>query len=315
MIKRGREAMGRTLQILLVAFGLLLAALLSACGDDASTQEANGDGRTEEATAGPTAEPTDPPEPEHIEFDAANFDESSTVIDNEWFPMAPGTQWAYDGFVQKRNDTTRHRIEFTVTDLTKEILGVNTVVAWIVDITEGEIVEKEIAFYAQDKEGNIWYFGEHPEEYVNGQFVLAPTWIAGVQDARPGVKMWAEPDVSIPPYFQGWGPEVEWSDFATIDERGGRACTPSECYEDTLVIAETSLDEVGIYQLKHYAAGVGEVRVGWRGDPDEKEGLQLASVTQLSGEALAAVRAEALALDAHAYEVSPEVYGDTPPAQ
>jgi hypothetical protein len=254
-------------------------------------------------------------EPEHIEFDPANFDETSAVIDNEWLAMTAGTKWVYDGFIQKRNDSTQHQIEFTVTDLTKEIQGIDTAVAWIEDITEGEVVEKEIAFYAQDKEGNVWYFGEHPEEYRNGEFVIAPTWIAGYEDARPGVKMWADPQVGIPTYFQGYAESVEWTDFATIDELGATACTLEGCYEDTLVIAESSLDEEGIYQLKHYASGVGEVRVGWRGDPDEKEGLQLLSKTQLLPAELAAVRAEALALEAHAYEISPDVYGQTAPAK
>jgi hypothetical protein len=300
----------RRIHLFLPAVALLLFAT-AACGDDAASTEDNGNQPTVEATAEPTTVVT---EPEHIEFDAANFSDSAT-IDNEWMPMAPGTQWVFDGYTQKRNDRTPHRVEFTVTDLTKEIQGVQTRVAWIVDISDGEIVEKEIAFYAQDNDGNVWYFGEHPEEYDGGEFVAAPGWIAGYDEARPGLKMWADPQVGIPTYFQGWAPNVEWTDFATIEEIGKKTCTLSGCYDDTLVIAESSLDEVDIYQLKHYARGVGEVRVGWRGEPDETEGLQLAQLNHLTAEALAAVRAEALALEAHAYEISPDIYGQTAPSQ
>jgi hypothetical protein len=281
----------------------------TACGDDEPTAEPT---VTDAATGEPTAAA---PAPEHQEFDPANFSERSTTVDNEWMPMAPGTQWIFEGFTTEDDERIPHRIDFTVTDLTKEILGVRTVVAWIVDISDGEIVEKEIAFYAQDNDGNVWYFGEHAEEYEDGEFVLAATWIPGVEEARPGVKMWADPQVGIPPYFQGWAPAVEWSDYGTIDATGEEACVRSGCYEDVLVIAESSLDEVDIYQLKSYAPGVGEIRTGWRGEPETPEGLQLAESVQLSPEALAAVRAEALALEAHAYEVSADVYGMTAPAQ
>ncbi|GAA1764534.1 hypothetical protein [Agromyces humatus] len=288
-----------------------MLAAVSACGVGASTQETSGGEGAPDAATPPTPLPA---EPEHIEFDPADFDDSSAVIDNPWLAMLPGTQWTYDGFLETPEETTPHSIEFTVTDLTKEIQGVETAVAWIVDIADGEIVEKEIAFYAQNQEGDVWYFGEHPVEYENEEVVAAPTWIAGSGDARPGVKMWADPKMGMPSYFQGYAESVEWTDYGTIDEVGGSTCTYSGCYEETLVIAESSLGEEGIFQLKHYARGIGEVRVGWRGDPDEKEELQLRNTTQLSPEALAAIRAEALALEAHAYEVSAGVYSQTAPS-
>ena len=81
-------------------------------------------------------------------------------------------------------------------DLTKEIAGVNTIVAFVVDVADDEIVEKEIAFYAQDDDGNVWFFGEYPEEYEDGKLVDAPTWIAGIDDAKVGIKMKADPRIT-----------------------------------------------------------------------------------------------------------------------
>ena len=150
-------------------------------------------------------------EPQFPDFDASNFD-NSTVIDNKWTPMQPGTFWAYEGSALDGGESVDRRIEFTVTDLTKEIDGVRTVVAWIEDYNNGELIEKEIAFYAQDKDGNVCYFGEHPEDYESGKFVEAPTWIAGIADAKPGIKMLSDPQLGTPVLYQGWGPEVEWSD-------------------------------------------------------------------------------------------------------
>jgi hypothetical protein len=278
--------------VALLAAGLLILVLASACGDaSASPQPAD----TAEATPRPTV---------------------STVIDNAWYPLLPGTKWVYEGTTTEGNEVIPHRIEFTVTDLTKEIQGVRTVVAWIEDFSDGELVEREIAFYAQDNDGNVWYLGEHPEEYEDGRFIEAPTWIAGYADAKAGIKMWADPyQPELPVYYQGWAPAVEWSDYAQVDQVGQETCVPVGCYTDVLVLAESSLDEVDIYQLKYYAMGIGEVRVGSRGDAESVEELELTEHTQLGADALAAVRAQALELEAHAYEISEDVYVKTAPSQ
>lgn len=247
------------------------------------------------------------------ELDPAKFT-NSTNITNSWMPMEPGTRWVHEGTaIDEEGNSFTRRIEFTVTDLTKEIAGINTVVAWIVDYNNGAVIEKEIAFYAQDKDGNVWYFGEYPEEYQNGEFVKASPWIHGIEEARAGIKMMAEPKVDIPNYFQGWGPAVDWSDYARIDQIGQEACVPVDCYKDVLVIAESSLGEVNAYQLKYYARGVGEVQVNWKGQDATQEELQLIEFGQLSPEQLADVRTMALELEKHAREVSGEVYGKTSP--
>ena len=304
--------------VVLFAAGLLILVLASACGDaTASPQPAD----TAEATPRPTTTKDVAPqvttanaEPELPEFDAANFG-MSTVIDNPWYPLHPGTKWVYEGTTTEGNEVIPHRIEFTVTDLTKEILGVRTVVAWIEDFSDGELVEREIAFYAQDNDGNVWYLGEHPEEYEDGKFIEAPTWIAGYANAEAGIKMWADPrHPELPLYYQGWAPAVEWSDFAQVDQVGQETCVPVGCYSNVLVLAESSLDEIDIYQIKSYARGIGEVRVGSRGDAESIEELELVEHTQLSGDALAAVRAQALNVEAHAYEISEDVYAKTAPS-
>jgi uncharacterized cupredoxin-like copper-binding protein len=177
-------------------------------------------------------------------------------------------------------------------------------------------VEAELAFFAQDKLGNIWRMGEYPEEYDAGKFVKAPTWLHGVQDARAGVAMWAEPEVGTPWYSQGWGPAVNWTDRGKVDEMGKKVCVPVACYDDTLIIAETSASEPDAQQLKTWARGVGNVHVGWRGGGEKtKETLELAELKQLSPDELAEVRTEALKLEKHAYEVSKDVYGTTAPAE
>lgn len=252
---------------------------------------------------------------EFWELNPTNFS-NSTNITNAWMPMQPGDHWVHEGTaVDDEGNPFIRRIEFTVTELTKEIAGVNTVVAWIVDLSDGEIVEKELAFYAQDNDGNVWYFGEHPEEFENGEFVNASPWIHGIEDARAGIKMVANPQLGIPKYFQGWGPAVGWSDFGQVDQVGAETCVAVDCYKDVLIISESSLAEVNASQFKYYARGVGEVRVGWKGEDTLKEELELIKFEQLDAEQLAEINAMALELEAHAYEISNNVYGKTAPAK
>jgi hypothetical protein len=283
----------RRLQVVSLAVLLFLMIFVSACSSKPSPEE--------------TAE--------FQEFDPNNFD-NPMEINNPWLPLQPGTKWAYEGTaVDEEGNSFDRRIEFAVTDLTKEIEGVHTVVAWIVDYDDNQVIEKEIAFYAQDNDGNVWYLGEHPEEYKDGKFIDAPTWIAGIEDARAGIKMMAEPQLGIPNYYQGWGPAVEWSDYGRIDKIGQETCVPVDCYKDVMVIAESSLGEVGAFQFKYYVSGVGEVRVNWGGGDATQEALVLVEHEQLGPEALAAIHAEALALEKHAYKVSKDVYGQTKPME
>ena len=92
-------------------------------------------------------------------------------------------------------------------------------------------------------------------------------------------------------------------------------CVPVGCYNNVLITDERNpLEENDGHQFKYYAAGVGNTRVDAQGG-DEQEKLVLAEVNQLSDKELAEARKAALKLDKHAYEVSPDVYGKTPPAQ
>jgi hypothetical protein len=241
---------------------------------------------------------------------------SSTQIDNPWLPLKPGTRLVYEGTsVEDDGTVVPHRMEVNVTDLVKEIGGIPSVVTWDLDYSDDELVEAELAFYSQDDEGNVWRMGEYPEEYDAGEFVAAPTWIHGIQEAKAGIMMKANPQVGTPSYAQGWAPAVDWTDRGQVDQFT-QTCVPVECYEEVLVIAETSASEPDAQQLKYYARGVGNVRVGWRGAGEKtQEVLELVKIEYLNQQALAEARTEALKLEKHAYEVSDEVYGQTPPAK
>jgi hypothetical protein len=255
------------------------------------------------------------PEKQVEDFDPNKFNHS-TQIDNEWMPLKPGTRLVYAGIAIDDGKPVPRRLVVTVTDLTKVIGGIRTVVSWDLDYNSGEVVEAELAFYAQDKDGNVWLMGEYPEEYDKGKLVTAPAWLHGLEEAQAGIAMQAKPQLGTPSYSQGWGPAVNWTDRGQVDQMGKATCVPMGCYQDVLVVAEASKAETNAHQLKYWARGVGNVRVGWRGKGEKtKESLELVDIMQLGPEALAEVRAKALELEKHAYEISKNVYSHTSPAE
>jgi hypothetical protein len=281
---------------------LLSALMASACGGGDSG------GQTGNDSVGASVSAQD--------FDRAQFD-NSTDIDNAWFPLQPGTQFVYRGSSIVDKGREPHRVVFTITDLTKVVHGVRTLVAWDRDYASGELQETELAFFAQDNEGNVWHLGQYPEEYEEGKLADAPAWIAGLRGARAGISIKAEPQLGGPSYAQGYAPPpINWIDRARVYRIGQKTCVPTDCYEDVLVTEEFERDKPGAYQLKYYAPGVGNVRVGWRGNKEEeREKLALVELVHLDQEALAKVREQALELEKRAYEVSKDVYGRTPPAR
>lgn len=300
--------------IRLVVVGWLFLLVFSACGeaDPSSTSKKE----TEQAKNSEQNTGKDLGLATHKDFDSTRFDRP-TEIDNEWLPLRPGTQFVYEGSVTDDGRRIPHRVVFTVTDLTKVINGVRTVVLWDRDYTEGELVEEELAFHAQDNDGNIWNMGEYPEEYEEGRFAGAPdVWLTGTGDARAGVLMRTEPREETPSYWQGLALSIEFADRAKVLETGQKTCVPVDCYDNVLVIQEWDPTEPGAFQQKYYASGVGNVRVGWAGpNEDEKETLVLTEVRQLNPTALGNVREEALRLEERAYRISKRVYGGTPPLQ
>lgn len=259
------------------------------------------------AVAIPTCGPvTVPP------FNAANFSDS-TKIDNKWFPLVPGTQFVMEGHANRGGGVLPHQIVFTVTDLTKVINGVRTVVLWDVDTNHGVLAESELAFFAQDRNGNVWTLGEYPEEFTNGTFSGAPsTWFSGIAHADAGVQVRAAPHVDSTEYLQGVGPEVNFLDCAKDVQTDQRTCVPTGCYQGVAVVDERGgLDPTSGIQRKYYAPGVGGIQIEAVGDP-EGETLMLAKLVTPNPATLDTARRGALNLEKHGYQVS-AAYRQTAP--
>jgi hypothetical protein len=236
-----------------------------------------------------------------------------TKIDNKWYPLTPGTRLVWDGYTtDEKGEEEGHSIVFIVTDLTKEIGGVETVVIWDRDFADGELEETEIAFFAQDDDGNVWLMGEYPEEYEDGELAMAPAWIHGIAGARGGILVPGNPKVGDPMFIQGWDPGVGFTDRGKVDQMGVTTEVDVGKFEDVLVIDEWTLEAPNEHALKYYGPGVGVVRIGSRGT-GEKEFMELIRHEKLDAADLAKARNEALKLDERARQYAKDVYANTSP--
>ena len=247
-------------------------------------------------------------------FDPANFGPDSADVDNTYFPLVPGTQFFYEGSsIGDEGERIEHSVVFTVTGLTKEIAGVRAVVGWDRDFEDGALVEKELIFFAQDLDGNVWHLGQYAELYDGDQFEGAAPWLVGYVDgASAGIAMPVEHQEGDPEYSQGYAPPPYfWDDYGRVFKTSQRTCVPAGCYDDVLVTEEFEPLKPGAYQLKFYAPDLGYVRVGWRGAKErEREVLVLTEVRQLDADEMDEVHTEAFAMEDRG-----NVYGMTAPLE
>ena len=268
----------------------------------------------EEGDEAAAEEEAEPVEVDLLDVSTASFS-NPTQIDNPYKPLVPGTRRVFEGVAMDGDEEVERMIINIVTDLTKEINGVQTVVIWERDYNDGELAEAEIAFFAQDDDGNVWHFGQYYEIWDEDGFAGGRIWVVDVPEgARGGILMPADPQAGGPPYSQGFAPEpFNWSDTAAVAELGTEYCIEDECFQDVLVTEETDRANVGAFQLKYYAPGIGNIGVGWRGPDPEQEVMDMVEDVVLTESELIEARNEALALEERGYLYSltkPAMAGD-----
>jgi hypothetical protein len=208
---------------------------------------------TESEGAGASGPPHNPAEfvegePYEPQLDAADFVEG---IDNRYLPWTPGTTLLYEGGGE--------RVEVTVTDETREILGITATVVHDQVLTDGEVTEDTFDWYAQDRWGNVWYLGEDTKEYENGEVASTEgSWEAGVDGAQPGIIMLADPRVGDTYRQEFYAGEAE--DMAKVFALGESVEVPAGSYDDVLVTEDSTPLDPDIVEHKFYAPGVGVVR-------------------------------------------------------
>lgn len=184
--------------------------------------------------------PYDPP------IDPANFVKR---IDNPLLPMTPG-----DVRVYKDGDAT---VTVTVTDRTIELLGVTCMIVRDVNKIGNKIEEDTFDYYAQDRDGNVWYFGEDTISYDKGIASTEGSWRAGLNGARPGIVMSGDPKLGKT-FRQEFLLAVA-EDLAKTDSKGNEVTVPFGTFSKTLKTLEFTPLEPEVDEAKYYARGVGLV--------------------------------------------------------
>jgi hypothetical protein len=183
-------------------------------------------------------------------MDPANF---TSTIDNRYWPLKPGTGYHYKGV----RGTTHQRDDEIVTHRTKQILGIPSTVVRDTVSEHGNPVERTLDYYAQDKQGNVWYMGEDSFEKQHGRMVRASdSWLAGVKGGQPGIIMPGNPQAGDR-YRQEYYPPGQALDEAHVLSTDGNVKVPYGSYKHVLVTSEFSPLEPQTEQ-KYYVSGLGE---------------------------------------------------------
>lgn len=190
-------------------------------------------------------------EPYRPAIDPANF---THIVNNPWFPLAPGFSTAF--IEQDGRERRENRI--AVTQSTTSIMGVKCVVVLDTVTLDGVLKEETVAWYAQDRQGAVWLFGEATREFKSGGRVsIDGSWKAGVQGAQPGIIMPAQPKVGDR-YRQEYLVDVaeDIGQIAALDET---VTVPAGTFKGCVRTREWSMLESGTSK-KWYAKGVGLIR-------------------------------------------------------
>jgi len=204
-------------------------------------------------------------QPYRPQIDPANF---QGEINNPYWPMRPGSRWVYR---EAGPRGPAQQVVVTVTDKTKEILGIQATVVHDVVSEGGQVLEDTFDWYAQDRDGNIWYLGEDTKEFEDGKVVSREgSWEAGVDGAQPGIIVLADPQPGMvyrQEYYAGHAEDL--GEVLSIHEQ---AQVPFGHFEDALLTKDFTPLEPKVLEYKLYAYGTGPVLVlGVSGGADRED--------------------------------------------
>src|SRR3954464_1642055 len=205
---------GRGRAVALAAVGALS---LSACA------------RSSTGGAGAPATPSALPQgSEQVKLDPADF---TVKVTNKYWPMKPGDRYAYE---EKDWDGTVTNDVVTVLDQTEKVNGVETLVVHDLATRNGVTIEDTTDWYAQDSQGNLWYFGEQTTEFKDGQpGSTEGSWKYGEGGAQAGIALPATPAPGV--HYRQEYRKGEAQDQAMVLSTNEQVQTPTGLYHDALL--------------------------------------------------------------------------------
>ena len=195
----------------------------------------------------------------------------TSKIDRKYLAFTPGTKYIYEGKTEEGTERT----EVYVTGETKKVMGVDALVVWDRVWLNNELIEDTKDWFAQDKYGDVWYFGEDSKDIVNGKIAgREGSWGAGVDGAQPGIVMKANPKVGDKyrqEYYKG-----EAEDMAEVVATGVKIKVKYGSFSNCLQTRDWSPLEPGKDEYKYYCPEISNLvyEVGI----EDGEGAQLIKI-------------------------------------
>ena len=247
----------RTRRIIIAA----VAAAVAGCGSSGGTGS-TGAGSENPAMVGAYSPRIDP----------ANF---VSHVNNPYLPYKPGTTWRYRGVM--KNGRTPQTDTVVVTDRRRRVMGVDCVVVRDTVSSRGKPVERTFDWYAQDRQGNVWYMGEETQELRHGRWgKMIDSGPAGLNGAQPGVIMEGAPKVGDFYWQFHWPGHA--LDKGKVLRLGAPVNVPYRSFSHALLTQEQSPLEPGVRDWKWSVPGLGYVKE--KAHRGSREQIRLVSVTR-----------------------------------
>ena len=174
-------------------------------------------------------------------------------ITNPYFPLPVGRTLIYRGI----RDGVTQIDTVHVTSQTRVLEGITATAVSDVATHNGKLLEKTTDWYAQDKQGTVWYLGEKTAAFSGGHVDHSGSWLAGVNDGEPGIVMKANPQ--IPDAYRQEFLAGQAEDTAWIVNRGGSIKLPFKVAHNVVTSLEFTVLEPTVIDKKIYAPGLGIV--------------------------------------------------------
>jgi len=210
-------------------------------------------------------------------FEPRFFDKNFTLLTlpNRYFPLGIGNRWEYwtgTAGVQAESNTVEI---FSATKLIDEVTCI--VARDLVSEADGPLIEATDDWYAQAKNGDVWYCGEEVKNYesFDGDQPQAPELVsidgrfkADVDGAKAGIIFKASPVVgqtyleefslgNAEDTAQVFSITYNYGEDTELDRLVPRALAQLLCHHNCVVTENISLLEPGVVERKYYAPGIG----------------------------------------------------------
>ena len=180
------------------------------------------------------------------------------VINNAYFPLIPGAKYVYEADKLREG---LERVELEILSEKREVMGIQATIVRSTTYLDGQLVEDNDVLFAQDKDGNVWHYGEIVKAYENGRLVSkAGSWEAGADGALPGIVMYADPAVHIGENYRLQYYPCFAEDMAELVSVTESITIPYGSFANVVQTLDSTSLEPYALEHKFYAEGVGMIK-------------------------------------------------------